>query len=80
MSATTRNTITLTLAIGLGFALGRTVEFTRPAAADTRESPKREAFKSGGARSEVVLREISATLGRIEKRVESIEKAVTPKP
>ncbi len=41
---------------------------------DVTEEPRREAFKAGGVINEPVLREISATLKRIESRVEKIEK------
>ena len=70
----------ISLAATIGFAAGRLVEPTPEAAADTRRAPAREAFKSGGARSEAILKEISATLTRIEERVTSIEKAIPKKP
>jgi hypothetical protein len=43
---------------------------------DVRESPRPEAFLSGGARSEIVLKEISETLKRIDARLERFEKAL----
>jgi predicted GNAT superfamily acetyltransferase len=43
------------------------------ARADVRESSSHEHFKSGGARSEIVLREIAATLKRIEARLERLD-------
>ena len=42
--------------------------------AEVTETPRREAFKAAGAADEPILREISATLKRIESRVERIEK------
>jgi hypothetical protein len=46
-----------------------------PAQAEVRERP-REAFKSGGERSEIVLREVLATLNRIDARLERFENAM----
>ena len=45
-----------------------------PVSAEVREETPREAFKSGGERSEIVLREISETLKRIDARLERLEK------
>lgn len=41
--------------------------------ADTRRSPERPTFLSGGERSEIVLKEISETLTRIDGRLEKFE-------
>jgi hypothetical protein len=46
-----------------------------PVQAEVRERP-REAFKSGGERSELVLREVLATLNRIDARLERFENAM----
>jgi hypothetical protein len=46
-----------------------------PVQAEVRERP-REAFKSGGERSEIVLREVLATLNRIDSRLERFENAM----
>lgn len=46
-----------------------------PVQAEVRERP-REAFKSGGERSEIVLREILATLNQIDARLERFENAM----
>ncbi len=43
---------------------------------DVREAPVREQFLSGGARSEIVLKEISETLKRIDQRLDRFEKAL----
>ena len=43
---------------------------------DVRETTPKRAFKSGGARSELVLREISATLKSIDQRLERMERLV----
>lgn len=45
------------------------------ARAEVRITTPQEQFKSGGERSETVLIEISATLKRIDARLERIEKA-----
>jgi hypothetical protein len=50
--------------------------WTTTAQGDVRETPRPEMFLSGGARSEVVLREISETLKRIDSRLERFEKAL----
>jgi len=44
--------------------------------ADIRESPPRETFLSGGARAEIVLREMAETLRRIDGRLERFEQAL----
>jgi hypothetical protein len=46
-----------------------------PVQAEVRERP-REAFKSGGERSEIVLKEVLATLNRIDARLERFENAM----
>jgi len=43
---------------------------------EIRESARPEAFLSGGARSEIVLKEISETLRRIDARLERFERAL----
>ena len=47
-----------------------------PAQAEVREGQKREAFMSGGARSELVLRDIHETLKQIDRRLERFENAM----
>ena len=48
---------------------------------EIRESPRPEAFLSGGARSEIVLKEINETLRRIDARLERFERALRePEP
>ena len=49
---------------------------TASAQPDREEGPRKEAFRSGGARSEDVLKEIAGTLKRIDQRLERIEKVV----
>jgi transposase len=43
---------------------------------EIRESARPEAFLSGGARSEIVLKEIHETLRRIDARLERFERAL----
>jgi hypothetical protein len=64
------------LALGVAmFAAGLSLREAPSARADvTGESPRQQ-FMAGGERSEVVLREISATLKRIDARLERIERA-----
>lgn len=47
-----------------------------PAHGEVRELTPREAFKSGGERSEVVLHEVLETLKRIDARLERFENAM----
>lgn len=49
---------------------------TPTAGQEIREGPRREAFLSGGARAEIVLREIAETLKRIDARLERFEQAL----
>jgi hypothetical protein len=58
-----------------GYALGGTVGLPSPATAEVREVTPPEAFKSGGARSEIVLKEIAAMLQKMDARLANIEKA-----
>ncbi len=50
------------------------------AQAEIREQPAPRAFLSGGERSEILLREISGTLKRIDGRLERLERAVYETP
>jgi hypothetical protein len=64
----------------LGIMLGYLAGIGSPSAvvrSDVTEEPRREAFKAGSVLNEPVLREIAATLKRIESRVEKIEKNTT---
>lgn len=64
----------LVVGIGLGYLAGiaaAPVSFVR---AEVTEEPRRESFKAGSVANEPVLREISATLQRIETQVERIER------
>jgi hypothetical protein len=61
----------------LGLVMGYLVGIGSPSAvvlSDVTEEPRREAFKAGSVLNEPVLREMAATLKRIESRVEKIEK------
>ncbi len=68
----------LILGLGLGYLTGTAGGRPVPATAEVTEEPRREALKAGSVINETVLREISATLKRIETRVEAIEKNTTP--
>jgi hypothetical protein len=61
------------LAVGIVVAWPRE---TPTVGADIRESPPRETFLSGGARAEIVLREMAETLRRIDGRLERFEQAL----
>jgi hypothetical protein len=58
-----------------GYVMGSSAGLPLTAEAEVREVTPPEAFKSGGARSEVVLKEIAATLQRMDARMVTIEKA-----
>ncbi len=61
---------------GLAVAIGAILVGTAPPrAAEVRRETSPEAFQSGGARSETVLKEISATLKKMDARLERIERA-----
>jgi hypothetical protein len=73
-----RSVALLLVGIGLGYLAGISATPTSTARADVTEEPRREAFKAGSLVNEPILREIAATLVRIENRVERIEKHVGP--
>ena len=60
----------------LGFAIGRFTQSEPPVIAATQQTTQPKTFKSGGARSIVVLKEISATLKTTDKRVADMDKRV----
>ena len=66
--------------LAIGYLAGSVLDVPHPARAEVTETPRRETFKDGGILNEGVLREISATLKRIETRVDRIEKNTTPVP
>jgi len=49
----------------------------RSALADVRQTERPPHFKSGGERSEILLREILRVLQKLDERVERIEKSIT---
>jgi hypothetical protein len=67
----------LLLGLAAGYAAGIAAQPSSTLQAEVTELPRREAFLAGGERSEVVLREIAATLKRMDTRVERIEQVVT---
>lgn len=74
MTIDPKRLLTLTMVLGLGFTFGRMGAPEETAArADIRRTPPRETFKSGSARSEELLVEISSTLKRLDARVGRIE-------
>lgn len=60
----------------LGFAIGRMTQSHPPAIAATQPAKQPKAFKSGGARSIAVLKEILASLKTTDKRVADMDKRV----
>lgn len=70
----------LALALAVGYTAGQTGLPSALVQADVTELPRREAFMAGGERSELVLREISATVKKMDARLENIERAVSLKP
>lgn len=72
-----RAAIVALMVLTAGYIIGNANSQPQATFADVRKTPPRAAFESGSERSETVLRDISATLKRIERRVERIEKSVT---
>lgn len=58
----------------IGIFIGATIANPKPAEAEIREGPKQEAYLSGGARSEIVLKRIATVIERMDGRIERIEK------
>lgn len=48
--------------------------------AEVRATPQREAFKAGGERSEVAVREVIDILKKMDGRLERIEQSITRDP
>jgi hypothetical protein len=67
---------TLLLTAGVAFTAGTMLRPPRDAAADVRATPAPEAFKSGGERSELVLKEVLSTLKTMDGRLKRIETVV----
>jgi hypothetical protein len=67
---------TLLLTAAVAFTAGSTLRPPRDAAADVRATPAPEAFKSGGERSELVLKEILTTIKTMDGRLKRIETVV----
>ena len=67
----------LAIALTAGFLAGTAAGPPPAARADVRRTQPREAFQAGSERNESVLREIAATLNRIDSRVERIEKSLS---
>jgi hypothetical protein len=63
-----------TIVVASILIVGLRVRDTSSALAETPEPTHRGAFLSGGARSEVVLREIKTILERMDARIARIEK------
>lgn len=69
-----RSVLLVLAGLGVGYLAGIAGSPFSALRADVTEEPRREAFKAGGVINEPVLREISATLKRIEAQAEKIEK------
>lgn len=74
--ATSSWTAMFAMVIALVFLANNCPHWATTAQGDVREAPRPEAFLSGGARSEIVLREIAETLKRIDSRLERCERAL----
>lgn len=69
-----RSVLLVLAGLGVGYLAGIAGSPFSSLRADVTEEPRRETFKAGGVINEPVLREISATLKRIEAQAEKIEK------
>lgn len=67
---------TLLLVAGISFTAGSLLHPPLEAGAEVRSSPVPEAFKSGGERSEIVLKQVLATLNKMDGRLQKIESVV----
>ena len=66
--------------LALGYVASLGLAPTSVVQAEVTEEPRREAFKAGGVLNEPVLREIAATLKRIETKLEKFEKTIKTAP
>lgn len=71
-----KNLIYASLLIVVGVVAGTWISPALTIAEVRSKTPPQEAFESGGARCIAVLKEIVASLDRVEKRLERIETAV----
>lgn len=69
----------IVLALAAGYIAGQSSQSSGVLQADVSELPRREAFLAGGERSELVLREISATVKKMDTRLENIERTLSGK-
>ena len=65
--------------IAVGYVAGVASQPSSVLQADVTELPRRDAFMAGGERSEVVLRDISTILKRMDARLGRIETVVAGK-
>jgi hypothetical protein len=64
------------IAVAVVLLAGNVPHLSTTAQGDIREAPRPQTFLSGGERSEIVLREMSEILKRIDARLERFEKAL----
>ncbi len=69
-----RSSVLLFVGLIAGYLAGVGTGTSSFVLSDVTEEPRREAFKAGSVLNEPILREISATLKRIETKVEKVEK------
>ena len=69
-------TVALTAIVVVGLSFAGMFQGMGAVQAEVRTSGAPAHFKSGAERSEIVLREIAATLKRIDARLERLEKKV----
>lgn len=75
--AATSSWVLLVLGLALGYLTGiSSSPNSTGARADVTEEPRREAFKPGDVVNQPVLREMAATLKRIEDQIVRIEKKI----
>ena len=65
------------LLLGVGYLVGAAPRDTAVQADVRRDQTKPQHFQSGAQRSEALLREISATLGKMDARLDRMEKLAT---
>ena len=69
----------LLVGLAAGYAAGLAGQSSSTLRAEVTELPRRDAFLAGGERAELVLREISTVLKRMDTRLDRIEQVVVSK-
>lgn len=69
--------LAVAILLGIGYLAGSTSREATVQADGRRGQAEAEHFQSGAQRSEILLREISATLGKMDARLDRMERLAT---